>query len=104
MTAIGIGLERHGRISQEDYGWGSVLLSGTAQPDLPLAEVYGPAVILTSHREVPLSKARMVLHATQPQTSAQLIRTTRCRYEQLCCSGALQPMSSEPITWTRDSI
>src|SRR5207253_7365247 len=64
MTAIGIGLERHGRISQEDYGWGSILLSGTAQPDLPLAEVYGPAVILTNHREVLLS--------------AQLIRATRC--------------------------
>src|SRR5258708_39049203 len=63
MTAIGIDLERHGRISQEDYGWGSVLPSGTAQPDLPLAEVYGPAVILTNHRELPLS--------------AQLIRATR---------------------------
>src|SRR3954452_1157103 len=64
MTAIGIDLERHGRTSQQDYGWGSVLPSGTAQPDLPLAEVYGPAVILTSHRELPLS--------------AQLIRATRC--------------------------
>src|SRR5439155_9200379 len=62
MTAIGIDLERHGRISQEDYGWSSVLPSGTAQPDLPLAEVYGPAVILTSHREVPLSERRMVLY------------------------------------------
>src|SRR5205823_13158023 len=77
MTAIGIDLERHGRISPEDYGWGSVLPSGTAQPDLPPAEVYGPAVILTSHREVPLSEGRMVLHATRPQTSAQL-RATRC--------------------------
>src|SRR5882724_8119904 len=62
MTAIGIDLERHGRTSQEDYGWGSVLPSGTAQPDLPLAEVYGPAVILTNHREVPLSERRMVLY------------------------------------------
>src|SRR5438132_1652998 len=62
MTAIGIDLERHGRTSQEDYGWGSILLSGTAQPDLPLAEVYGPAVILTNHREVPLSERRMVLY------------------------------------------
>jgi len=41
---------------------GSVLQSGTAQPDLPLAEVCGPAVILTSHREVPLSERRMVLY------------------------------------------
>src|SRR6266404_2067124 len=62
MTAIGIDLERHGRTSQEDYGWGSVLPSGTAQPDLPLAEVYGPVVILTNHREVPLSERRMVLY------------------------------------------
>ena len=29
---------------------------------LPLAEVYGPAVILTNHREVPLSERRMVLY------------------------------------------
>src|SRR6266436_8397663 len=77
MTAIGIDLERHGRTSQEDYGWGSVLPSGTAQPDLPPAEVYGPAVILTSHREVPLSERRMVSTPTRPQTSAQLIRATR---------------------------
>ena len=28
MTAIGIDLERHGRTSQEDYGWGSVLHLG----------------------------------------------------------------------------
>ena len=68
MTAIGIDLERHGRTSQEDYGWGSVLPSGTAQPDLPLAEVYGPAVILTSHREVPLSEERMVLYPNPPKT------------------------------------
>src|SRR5260370_26036940 len=65
MTVIGIDLERHGRISQEDYGWGSVLPAGTAQPDLPPAEVYGPAVILTNHRELPLSEGRMVLHATR---------------------------------------
>src|SRR5437588_10772093 len=51
-----------GRTSQKDYGWGSVLPSGTAQPDLPLAEVYGPAVILTNHRESPLSEGRMVLY------------------------------------------
>src|SRR5438132_13393244 len=69
MTAIGIGLERHGRTSQEDYGWGSVLLSGTPQPDLPLAEVYGPAVILTSHREVPLSEGRMVSTLLGPDVS-----------------------------------
>src|SRR4029077_12113743 len=62
MTAIGINLERHGRISQDDYGWGSVLPSGTAQPDLPLAEVYGPALILTNHREAPLSERRIVLY------------------------------------------
>jgi len=62
MTAIGIDLERHRRTSQEDYGWGSVLPSGTAQPDLPLAEGYGPAVILTNHREVSLSERRMVLY------------------------------------------
>src|SRR5207245_11368282 len=66
MTAIGIDLERHGRTSQEDYGWGSVLPSVTAQPYLPLAEVCGPSVILTSHREIPLSERRMVLHATLP--------------------------------------
>src|SRR6267378_240158 len=65
MTAIGIDLERHGRTSQEDYGWGRVLPAGTAQPDLPPAEVYGPAVILTNHRELPLSEGRMVLHATR---------------------------------------
>ncbi len=41
---------------------GSVLQSGTAQPDLPLAEVYGPAVILTNRREVSLSERRMVLY------------------------------------------
>jgi len=29
---------------------------------LPLAEVYGPAVILTNHREVPLSERRIVLY------------------------------------------
>jgi hypothetical protein len=29
---------------------------------LLLAEVYGPAVILTNHREVPLSERRMVLY------------------------------------------
>ena len=29
---------------------------------MPLAEVYGPAVILTDHREVPLSERRMVLY------------------------------------------
>src|ERR1700747_181875 len=62
MTTIGIDLDRHGRISQDDYGWGSVLPSGTAQPDLPLAEVYGPAVIRTNHREVPLSERRIVLY------------------------------------------
>src|SRR5438094_1613401 len=50
------------RTYQQDYGWGSVLPAGTAQPDLPPAEVYGPAVILTSHREVPLSERRMVLY------------------------------------------
>ena len=77
MTAIGIDLERHGRTSQENYRCGRVLPSGTAQPDLPLAEVCGPALILTSHRDVPLSEGRMVLPATQPQTSAQLIRATR---------------------------
>ncbi len=77
MTAIGIDLERHGRISQEDYGWGSVLPSGTAQPDLPLAEVYGPAVILTDHREVPLSEEGWSSTPTRPQTLAQLIRATR---------------------------
>src|SRR5712675_2775282 len=66
MTAIGIDLERHGRISQEDYGWGSVLPSGTAQPDLPLAEVYGPAVILTDHREVPLSEEGWSSTPTRP--------------------------------------
>src|SRR5438309_4733354 len=79
MTAIGIDLERHGRISQEDHGWGSVLPSGTAQPDLPLAEVYGPAVILTDHREVPLSEEGWSSTPTRPQTLAQLIRATRCR-------------------------
>src|SRR5207253_7915784 len=77
MTAIGIDLERHGRISQEDYGWGSVLPSGTAQPDLPLAEVYGPAVILTNHREVPSRKEGWSSTPTRPQTLAQLIRATR---------------------------
>jgi hypothetical protein len=50
------------RTSQEDYGWGSVLPAATAQPDLPPAEVYGPAVFLTNHREVPLSERRMVLY------------------------------------------
>src|SRR5438552_5398802 len=79
MTAIGIDLERHGRISQEDYGGGSVLPAGTVQPDLPLAEVYGPAVILTDHREVPLSEDGWPSTPTRPQTSAQLIRATRCR-------------------------
>jgi hypothetical protein len=44
--------------------------------------VYGPAVILTSQREVPLSEGRMVLLATRPQTSAQLIRATRWRTAQ----------------------
>src|SRR5438552_4104865 len=50
------------RTYQQDYGWGSVLPAGTAQPDLPPAEVYGPAVILTNHREFPLSERRMVLY------------------------------------------
>ena len=58
---------------------GSVLPSGAAQPDLPLAEVYGPAVILTDHREVPLSEEGWSSTPTRPQTSAQLIRATRCR-------------------------
>src|SRR5690242_2135485 len=48
--------------------------------DLPLAEVCGSALILTSHRDVPFSEGRMVLPATQPQTSAQLIRATRWRF------------------------
>src|SRR5438445_11284881 len=52
--------------------------SGTAQPDLPLAEVYGPAVILTDHREVPLSEEGWSSTPTRPQTLAQLIRATRC--------------------------
>src|SRR5437868_1588316 len=56
---------------------GSVLQSGTAQPDLPLAEVCGPAVILTDHREVPLSEEGWSSTPTRPQTSAQLIRATR---------------------------
>jgi len=43
---------------------------------LPLAEVYGPAVILTNHREVPLSEGRMVLYTysaprRQPSLSVQ---------------------------------
>src|SRR2546425_515490 len=56
-----------GRTSQEDYGWGSVLPSGTAQPDLPLAEVYGPAVILTNHREVPLSEGWILYTYSAPR-------------------------------------
>ena len=73
MTAIGIDLERHGRISQEDYGWSSVLPSGPAQPDLPLAEVYGPANSRSR-------KEGWSYTPTRPQTSAQLIRATRCRF------------------------
>ena len=41
---------------------GSVLPAGTAQPGLPPAEVYGPAVFLTNYRELPLSERRMVLY------------------------------------------
>src|SRR5207249_11908351 len=98
MTAIGIDLERHGRISQEDYGWGSVLPSGTAQPDLPLAEVYGPAVILTDHREVPLSEEGWSSTPTRPQTLAQLIRATRCIGGEL----ALDVDAASPGTRSRD--
>src|SRR4029077_12302912 len=73
MTAIGIDLERHGRTSQEGYGWGSVLPSGTAQPDLALAEGYGPdqpprSPALGRKDGAPRYSAR---------TSAQLIRATK---------------------------
>ena len=47
--------------------------------DLPLAEVYGPAVILTNHREFPLSERRMVLYTYSAPRRLQLIRATRCR-------------------------
>ena len=65
MTAIGIDLLRRsdGR-AQGAVGVMGVLPSGTAQPDLPLAEVYGPTVILTNRREVPLSEGS-ILHATR---------------------------------------
>src|SRR4029077_11447184 len=77
MTAIGIDLERHGRTSQEGYGWGSVLPSGTAQPDLPLAEVYGPAVNPDQPPRSPALARKDGPPRCSAQTSAQLIRATR---------------------------
>src|SRR5207253_5804650 len=67
VTAIGIGLEWHGGHLRGVVDAGSILPSGTAQPDLPPVEAGGeqprPAT-----RQIPLTERRMVLYATRLKT------------------------------------
>src|SRR5205823_4523006 len=55
------------RTSQGLWMGGSILPSGTAQPDLPPVEA-GVRATRPATREVPLTEWRMVLYATRPKT------------------------------------
>ena len=76
MTAIGIGLEGHGGHPRGLWMGAGLSHVGLHTRLLRPRRLRSDAT-LTSDREIPLLDGRMVLYATRPTTSAQLIHATR---------------------------